>query len=93
MAASYGHPRSLKVLLDLGANIFVTDKTERTALHLACQENNPDVVRALLDHSGGKNLLDEDDRYGYQPLHIAAQEGYVECVRVGIYPSALPLCL
>jgi len=33
IAASNGHVASLKMLIHLGANISVTDKNERTALH------------------------------------------------------------
>lgn len=38
----------------------------------------------LLDHKGGKNLMDENDRYGYIPLHIAARRGFADCVEVSV---------
>ena len=41
-------------------------------------------LQALLDHPNSKDLLDISDRYDNTPLHIAAQKGYVNCVKVNI---------
>lgn len=50
IAASFGHVETLKVLLELGANVFAVDKNEKTAMHWACEEDHLDVlqVRQLL---------------------------------------------
>ena len=45
IAASNGHVAALKMLIKLGANILVTDKNERTALHWAAQENQPEIIK------------------------------------------------
>ena len=47
-------------------------------------------LQALLDHSNSKDLLDISDRYDNTPLHIAAQKGYVNCVKVNIYSLSQP---
>jgi len=44
IAASEGHVESLKVLLKLGANVFVTDKDEKTAVFWASQENKSEAI-------------------------------------------------
>lgn len=41
--------------------------------------------QALLNHPGGDELLDANDRYGHAPLHVAASKGYMDCVRVSKY--------
>ncbi|XP_067947890.1 transient receptor potential cation channel subfamily A member 1 homolog isoform X2 [Watersipora subatra] len=82
IAASNGHVNSLKVLIKLHADITVTDKYERTALHWAAQEDQPAIIKALLNNKIGAELLDANDRYGNTPLHIAAQKGYMECVKL-----------
>lgn len=45
IAASNGHVNSLKVLIKLHADITVTDKYERTALHWAAQEDQPAIIK------------------------------------------------
>lgn len=42
------------------------------------------VLQALLHNKAGSELLDANDMYGNTPLHIAAQEGYIDCVKVRI---------
>ena len=39
-------------------------------------------IQALLNHPGGTELLDANDRYGHAPLHVAAAKGYMDCVKV-----------
>lgn len=39
----------VKMLIDLGVNITITDKHENTALHIACQNNDAKMVKILLD--------------------------------------------
>lgn len=89
IAARYGHLGSFKKLLDLGANLLVTDKTEQTALHFACQNNNLAILQEVVEHRCGADLLLVGDCYGYQPLHIACQEGYTDCVKVSIISKQL----
>jgi len=43
------------------------------------------LLQVLLKHKGGDSLLDDNDRYGFQPLHIAAQKGYLDVVKVRQY--------
>ena len=45
IAASSGHVQSLKTLIKLGGNVMVTDKNERTALHWAAEENQPEIMK------------------------------------------------
>lgn len=55
-----------KRLLDLGANLSLTDKSGRTALHLL--NNDPDLVRLLCRRGADVNAADRD---GLTPLFYA----------------------
>ena len=56
------------------------DTIQQTALHYACSNIKPGVVRILLAQPGVDcNPRDED---GNTPLQLALEEGQAECVRV-----------
>ena len=48
-AASAGQPEVLQVLLDKGANLKLSDRVGRTALHYCCRGGNVQNLRVLLD--------------------------------------------
>lgn len=89
IAVSYGCLSSIKTLLDQGANISATDKSDWTVLHLACQNNKPAILEELLKDSSGKDLLLARDRKGYRPLHIACDRGYTDCVDVSVADQSI----
>ena len=68
IAASNGHVAALKMLIKLGANILVTDKNERTALHWAAQENQPEIIK--VGETSLKALL-----VLYTHTHVACLQG------------------
>lgn len=49
-----------------------------TALHSACANNHPEIVRALMQGKADSALK---DRIGYTPLHVACMYGYMDCVK------------
>jgi ankyrin repeat protein len=62
LAAQNGHEKTVKVLLDSGANTEAKTKKDRTALHLAAQNVHGKVVRVLLD-SGASNEGRDSSRW------------------------------
>ncbi|KAF6779219.1 hypothetical protein AHF37_01276 [Paragonimus kellicotti] len=50
-----------------------------TALHRACASNADGVVKLLLAHGAIRNL---HDKAWHTPLHVAAANGSLECVRL-----------
>ena len=73
-AARRGNHRSLRLLLNYGADPFKVTKNEgRNALHLAAQYDCLPCVRILLQYRQGNRILDIDarDSYGDTPLRIS----------------------
>ena len=74
-----------KLLIKLGANVKLEDYRKATALHIAAEKNNVDVIEELLKRSDLQtnlyNYLDGRD-YNYDtPLHYAAKHDSVDALR------------
>eukprot|EP00698_Gefionella_okellyi_P000532 TRINITY_DN10477_c0_g1_i1.p1 TRINITY_DN10477_c0_g1~~TRINITY_DN10477_c0_g1_i1.p1 ORF type:complete len:1466 (+),score=357.31 TRINITY_DN10477_c0_g1_i1:81-4478(+) len=61
-----------------GSGINARGSNGHTALHAACLANSADCVLLLLARTADQGLVDND---GNTPLHLAAMNGYFECVR------------
>ena len=73
---------AVKILLEAGADVHAQDKRDKTAIFHAVEESRPKVLKLLLDRRGKENLGNEIDRFQNTPLHLAAQLGYLSCVKV-----------
>lgn len=73
---------AVKILLDSGADVSARDKRDKTAIFHAVEENRPKVLRLLLERRGSENLGTEIDRFQNTPVHLAAQLGFITCVKV-----------
>ena len=91
-AAYYGHLQMVQVLLKYRADVHYRRMASETPLHFMHNENisksfhTPsqisqlhNVARCLLDHGADVNARDDGLS---TPLHVAAQNGWVEVVRV-----------
>jgi len=79
-AASYkGHIDVVRVLLDHGANVNMTDKKNKTPLNLAFSGGHLEIMRMLLEH--GADVDVPDRAYGLIS-HVASQYGQVEVVHL-----------
>ena len=77
-SAAMGNMEKMLYLIDHGADleskdINVTDKTRKTALHLAAWLGHTPVLLLLLDRGANLNAT---DKFGSTPLHLAAQTGH-----------------
>ena len=75
----------VKLLLKHGADIMDTDERENTCMRLAAEYNHPDMVKTLLKHlkkMRDDTLIDMPDNMGFTPLHVAAQKGHTDIVKV-----------
>ena len=70
-ASHRGHAELVKILLEKGINIEAVDEFWWTPLHLA--------VKALLEKGVNKEAA---SKFGWTSLDMAAQQGYVEVVKV-----------
>ncbi|CAD7705043.1 unnamed protein product [Ostreobium quekettii] len=78
-AAEWNKKKSLKLILDRGAEIDRQDESGMTALHLAAYEGNKECVKALVE---AKATLDIKDKEMCTPLLYASQNGHLEVVRL-----------
>jgi len=87
-ASDAGNLVIVRLLLRYGAEVNARDGYNNTALLKATTHNNLDIVRELLEQGANPNLeglmFDVDakeDNFTVAPLHIAAQEGYLDVLR------------
>jgi len=64
-AAKSGHPDSIRALIELGTNVYTTDKFGRTPLHHAAKSGHPDSTRALIELGTNVNTT---DNFGNTPI-------------------------
>ena len=64
-------------LLEAGADASIADNQSRTALHMASQAGNKDIIRLLCDNGVDVN---GSDQQGKTPLLLAAREGQNDMV-------------
>ena len=55
---------------------------ENTALHLACEGGEIDIVQLLDKRIGVRELMNERNVRGEAPIHFAARDGYKNIVEV-----------
>ncbi len=72
LAAVYGTPESLLVLLDAGAYISTPNNFGQTALHLAADGGSAENIRVLLRNGADVNAR---DKFQISPLHKAVSLG------------------
>uniref|UniRef100_A0A1B6J8B0 RHD domain-containing protein n=1 Tax=Homalodisca liturata TaxID=320908 RepID=A0A1B6J8B0_9HEMI len=99
VAARWGVPDMVSLLLDAGASVTATDCDNNTALHLAVLRDNRglDVLSVLLPRC--LHLVTNNNQDGFTALHLAVKERKVDivsslCVKSdnGLYPNDLINC-
>lgn len=85
-AARRGCTKTIRALIDNGADVNEKDNHECTPLHLACENGQTEVVNLLLKREDiDVNAISKD---GYTPLHLATEKGYIETVKTLIGAGA-----
>ena len=74
LAASYGHPEVVEVLVDGGAQLDLQD-CGGTALWWAAYGNQPAVVRFLVGRGADQTIRGD----GRTPREVAVYHGHTEC--------------
>ncbi|XP_078287047.1 NF-kappa-B inhibitor alpha-like [Rhinoraja longicauda] len=79
-------PEVTRELVQAGATLESADSHGNTALHLACEQGNPECISPLLDpiltgSRGQRQDLDRRNYNGYTCLHIAVMRGHYGTVQ------------
>jgi len=83
---NYGKPEITLALIQAGADVNVADWDGNTALSIAMTESSNQVVEALLKKGADPNSLVHNER----PLHVAAEYGFDETIKVLLRYGADP---
>ena len=80
LAAAEGNAEAVGRLIQNGANIFSLDSEEKSALYWAAAQNHIKVVQVFLKDYRSRALIKLSDRNDNTPLHIAAEQGFINMV-------------
>lgn len=83
-----GHQDLIDYLINEGCDLETQDHQGYTSLMLACQYNRVPAALALLkkakEQGKTNSLLNKQDKFGWKPIHKAAQVGNVDLVQLFI---------
>ncbi|CAH1795593.1 unnamed protein product [Owenia fusiformis] len=85
-----GHSKTVRFLLDHGAQIAEVDCSLKTCLHWATECNNYETLTTLLQFEGMCNLIERRDQSDQTVLHYAATLGNIEAVQLLLDKGARP---
>jgi hypothetical protein len=89
-AAVQGHEEVVAFLLEKGAQSTTRDDDNVTPLMLACGYGHLDVVRMLVQHTGGEGIDARDGIHDWTALHHAACGSHEQIVRFLLFAGADP---
>ncbi|CAN0019540.1 unnamed protein product [Ectocarpus sp. 4 AP-2014] len=84
-ATAQGHSRTVRVLLDVGADASMVGENGATALIIAAQRGHLEAAEMLAEAGA---YLEAVTPQGFTPLHLAAYEGYPNVMRALIAAGA-----
>uniref|UniRef100_A0A8D0HGQ3 Transient receptor potential cation channel subfamily A member 1 n=1 Tax=Sphenodon punctatus TaxID=8508 RepID=A0A8D0HGQ3_SPHPU len=91
-ACRQGVPLSVNNLLGLNVSIYSKSRDKKSPLHFAASYGRINTCQRLLRDMKDTRLLNEGDKKGMTPLHLAAQNGHEKVVQFLLKRGALFLC-
>jgi ankyrin repeat protein len=80
-AAEKANQEVLERLIKFGVNLTLVDKEGRTLMHGASQNGSVGVMELLVNFKEYTPKLDQRDKYGMTPLHVACGFGQLEAAK------------
>ncbi|KAJ7338916.1 hypothetical protein JRQ81_012818 [Phrynocephalus forsythii] len=91
-ACRQGVALSVNSLLQLNVSIYSKSRDKKSPLHFAASYGRINTCQRLLRDMEDTRLLNEGDKKGMTPLHLAAQNGHEKVVQFLLKRGALFLC-
>ncbi|UJQ20733.1 ankyrin repeat domain-containing protein [Wolbachia endosymbiont of Delia radicum] len=90
IAAHKGLVKTVRRLLEKGAEVSTRDGGRHTALHCAANSGNTEIIELLLEQGA---YIHSCSKLGSTPLHFAATNNHINAVRCLLNKGASPLAL
>ncbi|NWT49138.1 TRPA1 protein, partial [Chroicocephalus maculipennis] len=91
-ACRQGVALSVNNLLSLNVSIYSKSRDKKSPLHFAASYGRINTCQRLIRDMKDTRLLNEGDKKGMTPLHLAAQNGHEKVVQFLLKRGALFLC-
>ncbi|XP_013908594.1 PREDICTED: transient receptor potential cation channel subfamily A member 1 [Thamnophis sirtalis] len=91
-ACKQGVPLSVNILLEMNVSIYSKSRDKKSPLHFAASYGRINTCFRLLEAMQDTRLLNEGDKKGMTPLHLASQNGHEKVVQFLLKKGALFLC-
>ncbi|BFZ20950.1 hypothetical protein BsWGS_23989 [Bradybaena similaris] len=86
LAAYFGHPAAVRVLLEFGAGVNILNACGESGLHLAAYTGREEVVGLLLQHGADTNILNTQ---GQTPRDVAKTQHIVDMINAAESTASL----
>ncbi|XP_039201373.1 transient receptor potential cation channel subfamily A member 1 [Crotalus tigris] len=88
-ACKQGMPLTVNILLDMNVSVYAKSRDKKSPLHFAASHGRLNTCLRLLESMDDTRLLNEGDRKGMTPLHLAAQYGHEKVTQLLLKKGAL----